>query len=35
MLRGVIMEKAYKYNAFISYRHISPDKEIADKLQKN
>lgn len=28
------MEKAYKYNAFISYRHISPDKEIADKLQK-
>ena len=28
------MEKKYKYNAFISYRHISPDKEIADKLQK-
>jgi len=24
----------YKYNAFISYRHISPDKEIAEKLQK-
>ncbi len=28
------MERKYKYNAFISYRHISPDKEIADKLQK-
>lgn len=28
------MGKKYKYNAFISYRHISPDKEIADKLQK-
>ena len=28
------MENKYKYNAFISYRHISPDKEIADKLQK-
>lgn len=29
-----IMEKIYKYNAFISYRHTSPDKNIADKLQK-
>ena len=28
------MGNKYKYNAFISYRHISPDKEIADKLQK-
>ena len=28
------MENIYKYNAFISYRHISPDKDIADKLQK-
>ena len=28
------MNKEYKYDAFISYRHISPDKEIADKLQK-
>ena len=26
------MNKEYKYDAFISYRHISPDKEIADKL---
>lgn len=24
----------YKYDAFISYRHVSPDKEIAEKLQK-
>lgn len=28
------MERNYKYDAFISYRHISPDKEIADNLQK-
>ena len=28
------MEKNYKYDAFISYRHISPDREIADRLQK-
>ena len=28
------MKNEYKYNAFISYRHISPDKEIADRLQK-
>ncbi len=28
------MGKNYKYDAFISYRHISPDKAIADKLQK-
>jgi len=28
------MVNKYKYNAFISYRHISPDKEIAEKLQK-
>ncbi len=28
------MEKKYRYDAFISYRHISPDKAIADKLQK-
>lgn len=28
------MNKEYKYDAFISYRHISPDKEIADKLQR-
>ena len=24
--------KEYKYDAFISYRHVSPDKEIAEKL---
>jgi hypothetical protein len=28
------MKNEYKYNALISYRHISPDKEIADRLQK-
>ena len=28
------MSKEYKYKAFISYRHLSPDKDIADKLQK-
>ena len=28
------MEKEYKYDAFISYRHLSPDKPIAEKLQK-
>ncbi len=28
------MEKKYRYNAFISYRHVSPDKDIACKLQK-
>ena len=28
------MEKQYKYDAFISYRHLSPDKPIAIRLQK-
>ena len=28
------VENGYRYKAFISYRHISPDKVIADKLQK-
>jgi len=28
------MGNEYRYDAFISYRHISPDKEIAEKLQK-
>lgn len=28
------MEIEYKYDAFISYRHVSPDKEIAERLQK-
>lgn len=28
------MGRDYKYDAFISYRHVSPDKEIAEKLQK-
>lgn len=28
------MEKTYKYDAFISYRHVSPDKPIAERLQK-
>ena len=27
-------EEAVKYDAFISYRHCSPDKEIAEKLHK-
>ena len=30
----VIMDKNYKYDAFITYRHLSPDKPIAEKLQK-
>lgn len=28
------MEATYKYDAFISYRHLVPDKLIADRLQK-
>ena len=28
------MEQAYKYDAFISYRHLVPDKPIAERLQK-
>lgn len=28
------MDKNYKYDAFITYRHLSPDKPIAEKLQK-
>ena len=27
-------KKTYKYDAFISYRHSMPDKEVAEKLQK-
>ena len=28
------MEKEFKYNAFISYRHLDPDKPVAEKLQQ-
>ncbi|MBQ7541842.1 MAG: TIR domain-containing protein [Clostridia bacterium] len=28
------METTYKYDAFISYRHLSPDKPVAERLQK-
>ena len=28
------MDKTYKYDAFISYRHLAPDKPIAERLQK-
>ena len=28
------MDKQYKYDAFISYRHNEPDKTLATKLQK-
>jgi len=28
------MDKQYKYDAFISYRHTEPDKTVATKLQK-
>lgn len=28
------MDKQYKYTAFISYRHLEPDKSVADKLQR-
>ena len=27
-------KKTYKYDAFISYRHSMPDKEVAEKIQK-
>lgn len=28
------MEKEYRYDAFISYRHLEKDKKVAEKLQK-
>lgn len=28
------MEQSYQYDAFISYRHLTPDKPIAEQLQK-
>ena len=28
------MSGEYKYDAFISYRHLAPDKPVAEKLQK-
>ena len=31
---GYIMEKQYKYDAFISYRHTQPSRAVASRLQK-